>query len=55
MLPVFQEHAPYIWAAYGLAALTLGGLIAAILVRARAARGRLERLQRRGDSDERAP
>lgn len=45
MLPSFEDHAPYIYAAYGLATLTLSGLILAVLWRARAAKARLERLQ----------
>lgn len=49
MLPQFAEHAPYIYAAYGLAALTMGGLIAGIVLRARAARAKLERLQRQSE------
>ncbi|MEM9740289.1 MAG: heme exporter protein CcmD [Pseudomonadota bacterium] len=49
MLPEFQDHAPYIYAAYGLAALTLGGLLSVVLLRARCAKARLERLQRQAE------
>lgn len=45
MLPAFDHTGPYIWAAYGLTALVIGGLIAIVAVRARAARRRLDRLQ----------
>lgn len=45
MFPAFDHTGPYIWAAYALAALVIGGLVAIVLVRARAARRRLERLQ----------
>ncbi|MEL6569357.1 MAG: heme exporter protein CcmD [Pseudomonadota bacterium] len=51
MLPQFEDHAPYIYAAYGLAAVTLGVLVAVILFRARAAKSRLERLQRQVDEE----
>jgi len=52
MLPQFQEHAPFIYAAYGLAALTLGVLVVAIFARARAAKTRLERLQRQAEAEQ---
>ena len=45
ILPTFAEHAPFIWAAYGLSALTLSGVIAIVLIRARMAKERLERLE----------
>lgn len=45
MIPIFDHTGPYIWAAYGLATLTLVALVAVIIARARAARARLERLQ----------
>lgn len=45
MMPAFDDTAPYIWAAYGLSALVLGTLVAIIILRARAARRRLARLQ----------
>ncbi|MEO0815941.1 MAG: heme exporter protein CcmD [Pseudomonadota bacterium] len=51
MLPQFEDHAPYIYAAYGLAAVTLGVLVAVILFRARSAKNRLERLQRQVDEE----
>lgn len=51
MIPSFDHTGPFIWAAYALSALVLGGMIAAIVLRASAARARLERLQQ--DEDER--
>ena len=51
MIPGFDHTAPYIWAAYGLAALTLGALVAVVLLRARHARLRLERLQSEDEAD----
>lgn len=52
MLPEFENHAVYIYAAYGLAAATLGALIAAIVYRARRARAKVERLQRQADESD---
>ena len=49
ILPTFAEHGPFIWAAYGLSAFTLGGVIAIVLIRARMARERLERLERQAE------
>ena len=51
MLPQFQEHASYIYAAYGLAALTLCVLVVSIIARARAAKSRLERLRRQAEHE----
>lgn len=52
LLPVFQEHGPFIWAAYGIAALMLGGLTVTILARARSARETLDRLEREAELQE---
>ncbi len=49
MVPAFDDTGPYIWAAYGLAIAVICALAAITLVRARAARRRLERLQSEDD------
>lgn len=50
MIPDFEPHqAPFIWAAYGLSALVLVGLIASVALRARAAKARFERLEKQKD------
>lgn len=46
MLPAFDKTAPFIWAAYGVAALTLSGLAAAVLARLRRAKRALEAAER---------
>ena len=51
MIPSFDHTAPYIWAAYGLAAVVLIALVVAIVWRAGAARKRLDRVQKQ-HSDE---
>ena len=51
-MPQFAEHAAFIWSAYGIAAVLLGGVIATTLVRARAAKAKLERLERQAEEDE---
>ncbi len=45
MVPVFDDTAPYIWAAYGLSAVVIAALIGLVSARARRARARLARLQ----------
>ncbi len=45
MMPHFDHTGPYIWAAYGLAALVIGALVAMVSLRAREAHRRLDRLQ----------
>ena len=52
MLPSLDHTAPYIWAAYGLATLTLALLVTVIVWRANAARKRLERLMARNEREE---
>ncbi|MCI4644338.1 MAG: heme exporter protein CcmD [Hyphomonadaceae bacterium] len=54
MIPVFDHTAPYIWAAYGLAAAVLIALVGAVLWRAHAARARLERVQKQAEKDDAA-
>lgn len=51
MIPSFDDTAPFIWAAYGLSALVLAGVIALVTLRAGAARARLERLEREEEED----
>ncbi|MEM6666410.1 MAG: heme exporter protein CcmD [Pseudomonadota bacterium] len=51
-MPQFAEHAAFIWSAYGIAALLLGGVVVATIVRARAAKAKLERLERQAKEDE---
>ncbi|MEO0466486.1 MAG: heme exporter protein CcmD [Pseudomonadota bacterium] len=45
-MPQFAEHAAFIWSAYGIAALLLGAVIITTIMRARAAKAKLERLER---------
>ncbi len=46
LVPAFDKTAPYVWAAYGLSALVLVAVAVWILIRARKARRRLDRLER---------
>ena len=44
--PDFADHAPFVWAAYGVSFLALAGLTLVLILRARASRRRLETVQR---------
>ena len=50
-MPQFAEHAAFIWSAYGIAALLLGGVIVTTFIRARAAKAKLERLERQAEDE----
>ena len=50
MIPEFDHTGPYIWAAYGFAALVIGGLIAGTLHRAKQAKTKLEALEAEPDT-----
>ena len=54
MIPSFDHTGPYILAAYGLAAAVLLVLVGAVLWRARAAKARLERVQKQAEKDDAA-
>lgn len=45
MLPEFDKNAAFIWACYGLGALMIGVTIIAVMLKARAARAGLVRIE----------
>lgn len=56
-MPVYDKYAPYVFAAYGVAALVLGGLLIWSVWRLIAARRRLDALEKveSADADGEAP
>jgi heme exporter protein CcmD len=49
-MPEFDKYAPFVWWAYGLAAVILGGLLVLSIVRHANARKRLEDAEREDPS-----
>jgi len=50
LLPDLDKNAAYIWVCYGLGALLVGGTVIGVVLKARAAKAALRRMQT-GDED----
>ena len=51
LIPQFDSSADFVWAAYGLALVLIGGAIAYTILRIRTAKRRLERLEKSTDKE----
>tara|TARA_R110002020_G_scaffold83397_1_gene206711 strand:+ start:124629 stop:124793 length:165 start_codon:yes stop_codon:yes gene_type:complete len=49
ILPDLGKNAAYIWACYGLGALLIGGAVIGVVLKARAAKAALQRMQIRDE------